>query len=106
MNIIEKNVLDLFKALLSKRLSLYRVILFGSRARGDAMPYSDMDVLVILNESTSEQDNDYVSDCAWEAGFEHGIVIVPVVFTREEWENSPERYSLLAQAVREEGVLI
>ena len=106
MNIIEKNVLDAFKALLSKRLSLYRVILFGSRARGDAMPYSDMDVLVILNESTSEQDNDYVSDCAWEAGFEHGIVIVPVVFTREEWENSPERYSLLAQAVREEGVLI
>jgi predicted nucleotidyltransferase len=106
MNIIEKNVLDAFKALLSKRLSLYRVILFGSRARGDAMPYSDMDVLVILNESTSEQDNDYVSDCAWEAGFEHGIVVVPVVFTREEWENSPERYSLLAQAVREEGVLI
>ena len=106
MNIIEKNVLDAFKALLSKRLSLYRVILFGSRARGDAMPYSDMDVLVILNESTGEQDNDYVSDCAWEAGFEHGIVVVPVVFTREEWENSPERYSLLAQAVREEGVLI
>ena len=106
MNIIEKNVLAAFKALLSKRLSLYRVILFGSRARGDAMPYSDMDVLVILNESTSEQDNDYVSDCAWEAGFEHGIVIVPVVFTREEWENSPERYSLLAQDVREEGVLI
>jgi len=63
-----------------------------------------MDVVVILDDASGEHDFDYVSDCAWEAGFEHGIVIVPVVFSREEWENSPERYSLLAQAVEREGV--
>lgn len=106
MDIIEKRVLDTFKALLLKRVPLYKMILFGSRARGDAAPHSDIDVLVILDKPSGEQDIDYVSDCAWEAGFEYGIVVVPVVFTREEWENSPERYSLLAQAVTEEGVFI
>ncbi len=106
MNTLERNILDTFKALLLKRLSLYKMILFGSRARGDAEQYSDMDVLVILDKASGGQDYEYVSDCAWEAGFEHGIVVVPVVFTREEWENSPERYSLLAQAVEKEGVLI
>ncbi len=106
MNTLERNILDTFKALLLKRLSLYKMILFGSRARGDATQYSDMDVLVILDKSSGEQDYEYVSDCAWEAGFEHGIVVVPVVFTREEWEDSPERYSLLAQAAEKEGVLI
>lgn len=106
MNAIEKKVLDTFKALLLKRVSIYKMILFGSRARGDASPYSDMDVLVVLNEVSGESDVDYVSDCAWEAGFENGIVVVPVVFSKDEWENSPERYSLLAQAVKEEGVLI
>jgi predicted nucleotidyltransferase len=106
MTVVEKTILDRFKVLLAKRLNLYRLILFGSRARGDAEPYSDMDVLVVLEDMFSEKDSDFVSDCAWEAGFESGIVIVPVVYSRSEWENSPERYSLFARAVEKEGVLL
>ena len=102
----EKTVLDKFKTLLLKQVSLDKLILFGSRARGDAGRYSDIDVVVILKDDANEQDFDYVSNCAWEAGFEYGIVIVPIVFTKNEWENGPERYSLLAQAVEREGVLI
>ena len=102
----EKTVLDKFKTLLLKQVSLDKLILFGSRARGDAGRYSDIDVVVILKDDADEQDFDYVSNCAWEAGFEYGIVIVPIVFTKNEWENGPERYSLLAQAVEKEGVLI
>jgi len=102
----EKAIVDKFKFLLSKRVSIYKMILFGSRARGDADQYSDMDIAVILNEPVEEKDTDYVSDCAWEAGFQYGIVVVPVVFTREEWENSPERSSLLVQAAEMEGVMV
>jgi len=102
----EKRILDKFKVLLSDRVSIYKMILFGSRARGDADQYSDMDIAVILNEPVEEKDIDYVSDCAWEAGFEYGIVVVPVVFTREEWEDSPERSSLLVQAAEMEGVAV
>lgn len=105
MNKIEKKVLDTFKSLLLKRLSIHKIVLFGSRARGDATQYSDMDVVVILDKVSDEKGN-YISDCAWEAGFEYGIVVVPVVFSRDEWENSPERYSLLVQAVEMEGVSI
>jgi predicted nucleotidyltransferase len=100
----EKAVLDAFKALVSRRLRLHQMMLFGSRARGDAEPDSDMDVLVILEGSSGSKARDYVSDCAWEAGFERGIVVVPVVFSREQWERGPERHSLLAEAVRAEGV--
>jgi predicted nucleotidyltransferase len=106
MNVVERRILDRFKALLLKRVSLYRMILFGSRARGDAIQSSDMDVVVILNGPSSQSDLDYISECAWEASFEEGIVTVPVVFTREEWENGPERYSLLAKVVSKEGVVI
>lgn len=107
MTLMEKEILDNFKSLLTKRLNSVKLILFGSRARGNAEPlFSDMDVLVVINNDSSEKDFDYVSDCAWEAGFSHGIVIVPVVFTKNEWENSPEKYSLLARAVETEGVTI
>jgi len=103
MNPVEKKIVDRFASLVKEKLRVHRIELFGSRARGDADPDSDMDVLVIVNEISPELE-DYVSECAWEAGFKHGIVIVPVVFTRDEWENGPERYSLLAEAIKAEGV--
>lgn len=103
---VEKTILDKFKALLAKRVTVYKLVLFGSRARGDAESSSDMDVLVVLDGTLTDKDFDYVSECAWEAGFEHGIVVVPVVYTRNDWEISPERYSLLALAVEKEGVLL
>jgi len=31
-------------------------------------------------------------------------VVASVIFTREEWENGPEYYSPLAEAVRSEGI--
>ena len=85
MNKTEKIVLDRFKALLSERIGLHRLILFGSRARGDADPDSDLDVLVVLDSQPTDSGRDLISDCAWEAGFEHGIVVVPIVEVGRQW---------------------
>jgi DNA polymerase sigma len=104
MNAKERQIVEQFKNLLVKKLQVnqIKIVLFGSRARGDASPDSDMDVLVILDNPTEEAEK-CVSECAWEAGFEHGIVIVPVVYGKEEWENGPDRFSLLARAIEKEG---
>lgn len=100
----EEAVLSKFKALLQRRFPDVETILFGSRARGDAEEFSDFDVLVIVESSDPEDARRYASDCAWEAGFESGAVIVPVVVQRERWQSGPERFSLLAKAVQEEGI--
>ncbi|MEW6356292.1 MAG: nucleotidyltransferase domain-containing protein [Planctomycetota bacterium] len=97
-------MLDDFKWRVSARLPLHRIVLFGSRARGDADADSDVDVLVVLDCPVDSSSDQFVSHCAWEAGYEHGIVVTPVVFSRDEWENGPESYSLLAIAVRQEGI--
>lgn len=104
MTIDEQAVLRNFKALLSERLALHSVILFGSRARGDAAEDSDLDVLVVIDGPADEASRDWISDCAWDAGFEAGLVIVPIVYGRSEWETGPERHSLLARAIEREGV--
>ena len=105
MDRFEKKILETFAHLVRKKVFLHSVVLFGSRARGDADPDSDMDLLVIVDNLT-EKDEDYISECAWEAGFENDIVLVPVVFSRNDWENGPERYSLLAEAIKSEGVYL
>jgi predicted nucleotidyltransferase len=86
------------------RLKVHQVVLFGSRARGDADWESDMDVLVVLEDTPTDTVEEYVSDCAWEVSLKHGLVVAPVVVGRDDWYNGPERFSLLAQAIREEGV--
>jgi predicted nucleotidyltransferase len=95
-----------FKQILSKRVSVHKVILFGSNARGEARSGSDVDVVVILKDTVNDKASEAVSDCAWEAGFEAGLVIVSVVFSRDEWESGPERHSLLARAVASEGIAV
>ena len=100
MKIVKK-----FKEIVSRKVKVHEIRVFGSRARGDATWESDLDVLVVV-EHLDRSIEKYISDCAWEAGFEHGIVVVPVIYTRDKWENSPERHSLLAQAIEKEGVSI
>ena len=100
----EQAILDRFKSLVEERVPLHQVILFGSRARGDAHPDSDMDVLVVTERAWDWDTCEFIGLCAWEAGFDESVLVVPVVFSRDEWENGPERSSLLALAVRSEGV--
>jgi hypothetical protein len=103
MNATEKHIIDTFKSLLLTQVKVPKLILFGSRARGDADALSDMDVLVVVETLDSATEN-AISDCAWEAGFAHGIVVVPVAFSRDEWEHDLERHPLLARAVTAEGI--
>ena len=100
----EKRILITFKHLLEQRVQLNTFALFGSRARGDAGRYSDMDVLVVVDQLDTLTAN-YISDCAWESGFGSGIVVVPVSYSRSEWEGI-ESQSLLADNIRAEGVFL
>lgn len=104
MNEHERRIVRSFRALVESRTPVYKMIVFGSRARGEAAPDSDLDIVVVIDGTANEETADIVSDAAWEAGFSDGIVVVPIVYSRDEWENSPERYSLLVQAVEAEGV--
>jgi uncharacterized protein len=94
------------KEMLATRIDLHRMILFGSSARGEAGPDSDVDLIVVLKDSADADAFETVSDCAWEIGFDHGLVIVPIIYTQDEWENGPERHSLLASAVASDGVAV
>jgi uncharacterized protein len=106
MNDTERQVLDRFKAALQRHFEVFEVILFGSRARGDAEVFSDMDVIIIVEGDTDDASQDIVSDCAWEACFRSGIVLVPLVFSRSEWESEAIRGSLLGKAVAREGLVV
>ncbi len=76
---------------------------FGSRARGDAAPDSDLDVFIELEVSTPDL-RKRISEIAWEVGFEMDRVISTVVATRAELEQGAMGANPLVLNVEREGI--
>lgn len=91
---------------LSSVVTLVDFKVFGSRARGDADEYSDLDVFIEV-ETLDKELKDKISDIAWEVGFHNDCMhISPLIFTRHEIEESPLRISSIVQVIAEEGVRV
>ena len=65
-----------------------RLLLYGSRARGDHRPDSDWDLLVLLNRPQKE-DSDFasISYPLMELGFSLGQYFSVHTYSQEEWNN-------------------
>ena len=80
------------------------VILYGSRARGDAGPISDWDFLILVDKPLDRNRIVELKNCIYDLELETDTVLSSIVRTRDEW-NSP-RYSVLPfrHIVEVEGV--
>ncbi len=93
------------KLLASQQTQVREVVVFGSRARGDATEESDLDGLIVV-ERLDHSIEKYISECAWEAGFHEDVLIVPVAVTVDAVKNGPLRESVFLKNVYREGVAI
>ena len=83
---------------------LVDVYLFGSRARGDHDPDSDIDVLIILDEIDSYAADLRLSGVATSRlSLEDGVTISRLLATRDSWER---RDRPILQAIASEGIRV
>jgi len=61
-----------------------RVVLFGSRARGDAAPESDWDMAVFLKGGADSRDLCFLADAAYDLILETGEFIQPIAFPADQ----------------------
>jgi predicted nucleotidyltransferase len=92
-----------FKELVSKKVKIIDMRVFGSRAREDNIEESDLDVFVIVEKLDRETEK-YISDCAWEAGFHDDVVVVPVVVSKDTMEHGNIRESSFIKNIYKEGI--
>jgi uncharacterized protein len=81
------------------------VKVFGSMARGEATPDSDVDVFVLL-DSLSFPERRRVLDLGGEVGLRHGLPIAPAVFSKSEWDELIARERRLPREIERDGVSV
>jgi hypothetical protein len=82
-----------------------RIILFGSRARGDARPDSDFDLLVVLRDISPDEKRSYRLSL-YRAFQDAGVTVEPWVMEEEEFEETKRVIGGLAYPAWKEGVLL
>ncbi|UCE53828.1 MAG: nucleotidyltransferase domain-containing protein [Desulfobacterales bacterium] len=99
----DRKILKNFKARVHERFSDARIWAFGSRARGDATWDSDFDIFIVLRVVDQKTDR-WISDIAWEVGFENDRVITTVLIDNEQFEHGPISESTILSNILREGI--
>ena len=82
---------------------LIQITLFGSKARGDSRPWSDIDVLILVTqESWSLRGG--ISNLAADVSLEYDVILGPRVIGQERWEHMKERRFGLYENIIAEGI--
>lgn len=82
------------------------VILYGSFARGDEKEFSDIDILILLDqEKITYSDETRIKYPLYDLEYDTGNVISLLIFSRNDWET---RHSVTPfyKNVKREGVLL
>ncbi|MFQ6096232.1 MAG: nucleotidyltransferase domain-containing protein [Armatimonadota bacterium] len=96
--VVDRCVSD-FAARLRRAYRIHKIILFGSRARGDHLKHSDYDFVIVSPEFEGKRFSARTAEMYqyWDAD----VGIEPLCYTPDEFERKRKQITIVRQAVRE-----
>lgn len=103
----EKPIIEEFKRRIEQRFpgELVRLIIFGSKVRGEATPESDVDLLAVI-QSDNWRLGDEIRGVGYALELEHGVVLSIQVISRNHYERLRAGRTQFFQVLEQEGVVV
>lgn len=102
----EQALLDRIRAAIRELEPTAEIILFGSRARGDAMPDSDWDLLVLLDGVVDARRIAALDHRLYDLALETDTVLTSIVRSKQDWASPLFKVMPLHNRVAREGMAL
>jgi predicted nucleotidyltransferase len=79
---------------------IHEIILYGSTARGEATEHSDVDVLIVMDETPQREHRDSIFGAAFDVCLEYGVDVTPNIYSRSEFQKRRE-HPFLSDVINE-----
>jgi predicted nucleotidyltransferase len=80
------------------------IILYGSRARGDALPESDYDLLILTDGEVTLNKEDIFRRALFSIELETGAVLTVILISKADWDSSLYEEMPLYKNIRKDGI--
>jgi predicted nucleotidyltransferase len=100
----DREAIERAAAILRHQFPVERVILYGSKARGDDHAESDIDLLVLTSQPLDHAAESRVVHALFGLELELGVLLTPLVVSTEEWDHGLYQVLPLHREVERDGV--
>jgi predicted nucleotidyltransferase len=102
----DKALLDRSRQAIRRIVPDAGIVLYGSRARGEANEYSDYDILVLVDQPVSIALKDQILSGIYPLELETGAMLTLVTYNRLQWESLPYKEMPFHKNVERDGVAL
>ena len=102
----DKALLDRCRAAIRRVVPDADIILYGSRARGDAHEYSDYDILILVDHPVDVALKDRILSCVYPLELDTEAMLTVVTYNRQQWDAFPYKAMPFRQNVERDGVIL
>ena len=91
---------------LKNKFPVDKLVLFGSKARGDSDQHSDIDLLIITPHTLHWKEEKTISDVLFEIGLQYDVIFSLLFVTKMEWEGGTFVQFPIYQDIMREGAVV
>jgi uncharacterized protein len=102
----ESEAIEAAIRMLKSEFSVSKVILFGSKARGDYDEHSDIDLLVITSRLLHWKEEKAIVGALFDIGMKYDVIFSPLFTFVAEWENGIFKEFPVYQEISRDGAVV
>ncbi|MBW1793711.1 MAG: nucleotidyltransferase domain-containing protein [Deltaproteobacteria bacterium] len=99
----EKKALNVLRTTLLDHYSLLDIRLYGSKAKGTDVRESDLDVMIVLDDYSSDIESE-IDDLIFDINLKYNCFISALFFSRKELDVGPLTESPIYKKILQEGI--